>query len=54
MLDYSASTVQLAKAFAHYETESALGASLLAEASYRHLARHAPGAWALAGIAQRS
>ncbi len=45
---------QLAKAFAHYETESTLGASLLAQASYRHLARHAPGVWALAGIAQRS
>lgn len=52
--DRAVQAPQLAKAFAHYETESALGASLLAEASYRHLARHAPGAWALAGVALRN
>lgn len=45
---------QLTGAFAHYSSESALGAWLLAEASRRHLARHAPGAWALAGVALRS
>jgi 2-polyprenyl-6-methoxyphenol hydroxylase-like FAD-dependent oxidoreductase len=42
----------LGGALADYGTESAIGAALLAQASHRHLTRHAPGAWALAGIAR--
>lgn len=52
--DRAVQAPQLARAFSHYASESELGATLLATASHRHLTRHAPGAWALAGVALRS
>ncbi len=52
--DSSVGAPQLVNALGHYAGESEIGASLLAETSRRHLTRHAPGKWALAGIAQRT
>jgi len=42
----------VAQALARYETQSQLGASLLARASQRHLMTHPAGQWALAGVAR--
>jgi 2-polyprenyl-6-methoxyphenol hydroxylase-like FAD-dependent oxidoreductase len=42
----------LGGALADYGASSSIGAAILAQASHRHLTRHAPGAWALAGIAR--
>jgi 2-polyprenyl-6-methoxyphenol hydroxylase-like FAD-dependent oxidoreductase len=39
-------------ALEHYKTRSRHGAALLAAVSARHQTRHAPGVWALAGIAR--
>lgn len=44
----------VAQALARYDTESDVGAQLLATASTRHLAIHAAGAWALAGVAAQA
>ncbi len=41
----------LQRALLRYAQASETGAAILARASQRHLTRHAPGAWALAGIA---
>ena len=52
--DRAMQSPQLTRALTHYAGESAHGASLLAQASHRHLTRHAPGKWALAGVATAS
>ena len=42
----------LARALARYETESQIGAAILARISQRHYTKHGPGAWAHAGVAR--
>jgi 2-polyprenyl-6-methoxyphenol hydroxylase-like FAD-dependent oxidoreductase len=42
----------LARALGRYNAQSELGAAILARSSARHYAAHAPGAWALAGVAR--
>jgi 2-polyprenyl-6-methoxyphenol hydroxylase-like FAD-dependent oxidoreductase len=44
----------VAQALVRYDAESEVGAQLLATASTRHLAMHAAGAWALAGVAAQA
>jgi 2-polyprenyl-6-methoxyphenol hydroxylase-like FAD-dependent oxidoreductase len=46
--------VALLDALARYDADSQYGAQLLAAASTRHYAMHAPGAWALAGVAAQA
>lgn len=42
----------IARMLGRYDAQSELGASILARASARHYAAHAPGRWALAGVAR--
>jgi 2-polyprenyl-6-methoxyphenol hydroxylase-like FAD-dependent oxidoreductase len=52
LVDRKVNAPALLAALAHYSAESDFGAGILARASHRHQTQHAPGAWALAGIAR--
>jgi 2-polyprenyl-6-methoxyphenol hydroxylase-like FAD-dependent oxidoreductase len=52
LVDREVHAPALLAALARYTEQSEIGAAILAQASKRHTAAHAPGAWALAGIAR--
>lgn len=52
LVDRKVHAPALLAALARYRAESEIGAAILARASQRHTSAHAPGAWALAGIAR--
>ena len=51
LVDRKITNARLLMALARYETQSQIGASILARTSRRHYEAHHSGAWALAGIA---
>lgn len=52
LVDRKVNAPALLHALARYESQSEIGASILARASQRHTAVHPAGAWALAGVAR--
>ena len=51
LVDRKVTNARLLMALSRYETQSQIGASILARTSQRHYQAHHSGAWALAGIA---